>query len=244
MLLGDMMKDTLLLNNKILKIIKNVLIFVFLFVFFLYKELIYLIPLTLLKIDYRGNYVLQTAGSLVSYLVLILVIVLIYRKYLIQKFKDFKKNFNKYFDLGLKLWFLGVVGMFICNTLIIKLTPVGEANNEILVQEMLKQAPILTLISAGIVGPFGEEMMFRKSLGDIFGNTKLMVFISGLFFGLLHVVFSFETALDFLYVIPYGLLGAAFAYMLYKTDNIFISITFHTIHNTALTLLSILTLVM
>ena len=118
MLLGDMMKDTLLLNNKILKIIKNVLIFVFLFIFFLYKELIYLIPLTLLKIDYRGNYVLQTAGSLVSYLVLILVIVLIYRKYLIQKFKDFKKNFNKYFDLGLKLWFLGVVGMFICNTLI------------------------------------------------------------------------------------------------------------------------------
>lgn len=126
------------------------------------------------------------------------------------------------------------------NLLIALFSPVQEANNEVLVQEMLNLAPILSFISASILAPFIEEMLFRKSLGDIFKNKKIMVIMSGLIFGLLHVIFSIQTPWDLLYTIPYGLLGASFAFMLYKEDNIFIPITFHMLHNGILTLISII----
>ena len=222
---------------------KKILLFILLFILFLFSDFIYVIPLELLKIDLTTlSYNLQTLLSLFSSSILIIIIVIIYRKYLKEKLIDFKNNFNKYFDTGMKCWFLGLIGMSLSNLLIATLTPVDEANNEVLVQEMLKLAPFLSFISASIVAPFLEEMLFRKSFGDIFKNKKIMVFASGLIFGLLHVVFSFKTPVDLLYAIPYGLLGSSFAYMIYKHDNIYLPITFHMLHNGILTLISIITM--
>ena len=104
---------------------------------------------------------------------------------------------------------------------------------------MLKQAPILSFISASFIAPFLEEMLFRKSLGDIFKNKKVMIFMCGFIFGLLHVIFSIKTPWDLLYIIPYGALGFAFAITISKTDNVFVPMTFHIIHNSALNLLSV-----
>jgi membrane protease YdiL (CAAX protease family) len=207
----------------------------------LFNDLIYLVPFHFLNIDidnFSNTY--KVLCSLFSSLILAIIIFLIYRKYLIKKFKEFIKNFGDSFDIGMKLWFIGLVGMCVTNLLIGTFTPVKEANNEVLVQEMLNKTPILTFISASLFAPFLEEMLFRKSFGDIFKNKKIMVIASGLVFGLLHVIFSMQTPYDLLYVIPYGLLGSSFAYMIYKKDNVFIPMFFHMLHNGALTLLSIL----
>ena len=221
--------------------IKSIGLFILLFLMFLFSDLIYILPMDLLHIDYNSlSYNVQTLCSLTSSLILATIIIFVYRKYLKEKIIDYKKHFNDYMELGMKWWFLGLIGMSVTNILIATFSPVQEANNEVLVQEMLRQAPFLSFLSAAFIAPFLEEMLFRKSLGDIFKNKKLMVFISGLIFGLLHVVFSFKTPWDLLYTIPYGLLGASFAYMLYKNDNIFIPITFHVLHNGLLTLISIL----
>lgn len=221
--------------------LKRLGLFIILFLVFLYKDLFYLIPLSILKIKFDSlNYNIQTLLSILSSCILAGIIIIIYRKVLKEKFTDYKKNFNLYFETGMKCWFIGLITMSVSNILISNFSPVHEANNEALVQEMLKQAPFLVFISASFLAPFLEEMLFRKSFGDIFKNKKVMVLASGLLFGLLHVVFSVKTPWDYLYVIPYGALGAAFAYSIYKTDNIFVPITFHTIHNGVLTLLSII----
>ena len=47
---------------------------------------------------------------------------------------------------------------------------------------------------------------------------------------------------DFLYIIPYGALGAAFAYINVKTDNVYSSILVHFVHNSILTIFSIISL--
>ena len=220
--------------------IKNFIIFILLFILFIYKDLFYLIPLSILKIDIEKlNYTLQTLLSILSSLIVVIILIIIYKKYLKEKIIDFKKHFGDYFDFGIKYWIIGVIGMALFNILINLLTPLKEANNEALVQNMLKEAPILTFISASFIAPFVEEMLFRKSLSDIFHNKKLAVLISGLVFGLLHVIFSMESPLDLLYVFPYGMLGASFAYILYKKDNIYVPIMFHVIHNGLLTLVSI-----
>lgn len=228
---------------NIIEKLKKIGLFLLLFVLFLFNDLFYLIPFRLLKIDYNSLSSNQQAlCSIASSSILIIIIFFIYRKYLKEKIKDYKKNFNNYFDLGIKFWFMGLIGMCSTNLLIATLTPVQEANNEVLVQQMLQEAPLLSFISASILAPFLEEMLFRKSLGDIFKNKKLMIFMCGLIFGLLHVVFSLKTPWDLLYTVPYGLLGASFAYMMYKQDNIFIPITFHMLHNGILTLISIISM--
>lgn len=225
---------------------KKISLFIILFLLFLFNNLFYLIPLNLLNLDYENLTVInQTLLSIFSNLVLVLIVCIIYRKYLKVKFKEFfkKKNFASFFDLGSKWWFLGLILMAVSNLLIAYFTPIKEANNEVLVQEMLKTTPILSFISATFIAPFLEEMLFRKSFGDIFDNKKIMPFMSGLVFGLLHVIFSLQSYWDLLYIIPYGALGFGFAMALKESDNVLVPITFHTIHNGLLTFISIIPVV-
>ena len=221
--------------------IKNIFIFIGLFFLFLYKDLVYLIPFKYLSIDYdKLDVNTQVFYSLLSSLFVIIIVVIIYHKYLKEKITDFIKNFGKRVDPAFKYYMFGLIIMLVSNFLIMKLSPIDQANNEQLIQEMLKKAPILTFITATFTAPFLEEMLFRKSLGDIFKNKKIMIFASALIFGALHVVFSLKTPWDLLYIVPYGALGWGFASALVKTDNIFSTIFFHMLHNGILTLASII----
>ena len=60
------------------------------------------------------------------------------------------------------------------------------------------------------------------------------------FIGLLGIDYTFQNQLEILYILPYGILGGTFAYMDYEVDSVFPSITMHMLHNTLLTILSIL----
>ena len=64
--------------------------------------------------------------------------------------------------------------------------------------------------------------------------------MSGLIFGSLHITSYITTISDIIYIIPYASLGFAFGLLYYKTDNIFSSITVHSIHNLLATLLVLL----
>ena len=48
---------------------------------------------------------------------------------------------------------------------------------------------------------------------------------------------------DILYLIPYSALGISFAYILQKTDNIFVTIGLHFMHNGILMALQVLVLI-
>ena len=223
--------------------IKKIGIFILLFIIFLYNDLFYLVPLKLLNVDLKKlSYRETLIGSLLSSLILIVILGVIYRKYLKEKFKDYKEHLGEYFDFGMKWWVVGLLAMMVLNILITTLTPLSNSTNEVLVDNMLTKEPLLAFLSATFTGPIIEEMIFRKSLSDMFKNKWIMVIASGFVFGLLHVIFSFESPLDFLYVLPYGALGGVFAYMLKEKDNVLIPITFHMMHNGILTLLSIITM--
>ena len=91
--------------------------------------------------------------------------------------------------------------------------------------------PIYTFISAVIIAPFLEELVFRKSFRDMFSNNLLFIILSGLTFGAFHVIGSFETLFDLIYIIPYSIPGFVFAYTLSKSKNIFVPIGLHFLHN-------------
>ena len=210
---------------------------------FFFYQIFEIIPVIIFNLDYSK--ISDTTTIILrfyDYIILAIILFIMYRKDIKKYLKDLKNRFITIIDKGFLYWTIGLIVMIISNIIIMKFFPIAKANNESSVQEIIKSLPILSIISVGILGPIIEEFTFRKAFYDIFKNKDLFIIISGLVFGLMHVVFSLKTGWDLLYVIPYGALGISFAYMYVKTDNLFTSMMMHMIHNTLLTFLSIMSL--
>lgn len=223
-----------------MKYLKNILIFIgLLFLYIVYSTIIIsLLEEFGLHIE-NLSILFQSIIYIIIDISLIIIFYLIYRKELNIEFKNYRKNFKKYFITSLKCWGIGLLLMLVSNIIIQSIyskIPINEAS----IQEMLKKMPIYIAFSSCVMAPFIEELIFRKSLGKIFNSNILFIIWSGLLFGLIHNINSFETG-QLLYIIPYGAFGAVFAYLYKKTDNIFSSITIHCLHNTILVILSLVT---
>ena len=225
-------------NTNYLIIIRSIIMF-FVYWFSAYLQLI---PIKLFKITsetVNKNPNISVLLSLFSTLIVFIIILIVYRKDLIKEFKLFKNNFITCIDTGFKYWFIGVLIMFACNIILAFGFKSGGANNENLVQSFIKTLPILMGIDICLIGPFVEEIIFRKTIKDVFKNKWIFVALSFLLFGGAHVISNAKTIIDWLYIIPYGALGASFAYSYHKTDTVFTSMSIHMIHNTILFLLSV-----
>lgn len=225
-------------STLIKKIIQSILVFIL----FYYSSYLQLIPILLFNMDIEKLTSTQNIClSLFSNIVLLLILCKIYWKELKAEWINFRKNSLQNMDAAFRYWFLGLVGMAVSNIILNFVLNAGGATNEKMVQEMITTLPILMLINAGIIAPIIEELTFRKAFKNAFQNKWVFILSSGLIFGGLHVITSFSTPLELLYIIPYSSLGISFAYMYYKTNTIYTSISMHIIHNTVLTLLSIFT---
>ena len=221
--------------------LKGLIITLIVFVLFYYSSLSQLIPIIIFDLDLNnlsGNW--QVILSMFSNILLLIILFLIFRKELIKEFKIFKNKFLDNIDTGIKYWLVGLAVMMISNMIINFVLNLGQAANEQAVQEMISYSPWIMLINAGLIAPIIEEIIFRKCFKNTFPNKYLFIILSGLVFGSMHVIGNITSPLDWLYVIPYGSLGAAFAIMYQKTDTVYTSTAMHIFHNTALILLSIL----
>ena len=99
------------------------------------------------------------------------------------------------------------------------------------VREMLNLSPLYMTFQILIYAPLTEELIFRKSIRDIFNNKIIYAIISGIIFGGLHAITSITNLTSLLYLIPYCSLGIVFGLLYAKTDNIFSTITAHIFHN-------------
>ena len=220
---------------------KGLLIEIGIFILFYFSSYIQLIPILLFNMDIASITGAQNVMlSAFSNIVLLLILLLIFRKDIKKEWKIFKDNFLENIDIGIKYWLIGLGIMMVSNIFINVFLQLGQAANEQAVQGMITSLPWLMLINAGFIAPCTEEIVFRKGFKKAFPNKYAFIILSALVFGSLHVITSMTSPIELLYIIPYGALGAAFAYMYQKTNTIFTSISMHMFHNTALILLSIL----
>lgn len=171
----------------------------------------------------------------IIYLLLPIILVVVYRKELLDDFKKIKTNYKEYLDHMINYYIVGTIGMVIINALLQYGLNLGIAGNEESVRDLLVKAPLYTFISACILAPFQEEMLFRKIMKDFCKNKYVYIIVSGFIFGLLHVLGT-ASGLEYLYLLPYGFLGSIFALMYVKTNNIWCPIFIHFFHNTLLVL--------
>jgi uncharacterized protein len=221
------------------KIIKSIVVFLSYFLFS-YLEFI---PFYIFNIDYKNlPHNIKVIYLIVINTLFMLGIIYLYWNELKIYIKDFKNNWKKYLDKTLKYWYIGLAVMIITNTLINYLTPVDIPENEKAVRELIEKAPFFMFFSTAIYAPIIEEIICRKAIRDLIKNTYLFIIISGLIFGLAHILIDLSTLWNLLYIIPYGTLGSAFALAYYKTNNLLTPITLHFIHNCILVSLYIILL--
>lgn len=219
----------LLTNKKLNKILLSLGLMLG---YILFELIYYFIGINFQRLTFN-EYILL---SFIKYAFFALLLIIIYRKYLILKWKDFRQNFKKYFSISSKDWFTGILIMFFTNIIINRFIN-GVGANEEAVQELISTAPFAAILMTSIFAPFNEEMIYRKSLQDCFKNKYLFMITAGLIFGFIHVMGA-QNPYEYLLIIPYGALGFMFAHTISETDNIYCTIMMHMLHNLALTILA------
>lgn len=219
----------------------GVLLFYFFTLFVPYQ----LLPFSILGIDYQTIPLwIRVIYTFIFDLLQFGVIIFLLKDQLKKDLLDLKENHNEYFKKYFVYWFILLGAMMISNLLIIWFTPNEMANNEQSIHDMLKIAPLYTFITSVFIAPLEEEFVFRRGIRNIISNNILFILVSGLLFGSLHVVTSLTSYWQLLYIIPYSVPGLIFAYLLTKTDNIFVPGFLHFIHNGVLMSLQVLLLLL
>lgn len=160
----------------------------------------------------------------------ILFLIFVYRKNLKTELNDFKENYKTYLPKYILIYLFGILLMFLVNFILSKVTNQALAGNEAITREYIKKYPIYMTFSALIFSPLVEELIFRKTLKNIFKSKYLFIILSGFIFGILHIA-NYTNPTELLFTIPYIIMGIDFAYIYYKTNNIFTTLTFHFCHN-------------
>lgn len=202
-------------------------------------------PFILLGIDTAYTPMAIKSIYMAAYEIMLMAIILFLFKDQLKLFLvDMKKNHQLYFKRYFKYWFL-ILGIMMMSNLLISIVNSGQiAGNEEAVRSVFTQAPVYMFFSAVVFAPLVEETIFRLGIRNIVKNDLLFILISGFIFGGLHVFPTMTNVMDLLYLIPYCTPGVVFAYLLVKSNNLFVPAGLHFIHNGVLMSLQFLVLIL
>lgn len=178
----------------------------------------------------KKNILNQELANLFLYVSLTLIFIIIYFKDLKKDFKNFIKNPKSILKIGINYWIKGLFIMMV-SSFIFNIIGIGTSVNQEQNIELLKKMPLYELISAILLAPILEELVFRRGLKNAFKNNYLYAYTVGLIFGFIHITTSLSSPIMILLIIPYSAMGVAFGFAYKKTNNIFSTITIHMLHN-------------
>ncbi len=201
------------------------------FLYYYLFNLLNTLPVYLVGIDFNTLSLTTRIIYLISVEVLFILSLFYINKELFPQLKEFIKNIKSLITQYFKYWPLAYGLMITSNLILVLIMPGNSPNNQEAIYQTLETAPIYMVVSAVIFAPIVEEIVFRLGFRKMFSNDKLFIILSGLVFGAFHVVGSFDSLIDLLFVIPYSIPGCVFAYTLVKSKNIFVPITLHFFHN-------------
>lgn len=231
-------------DSKIINYVKTALLGLACLILYFIIPNIQLKFLNLFNIEYSEIAIPFKVAYLIIWEILTICIIMgILNKKIERDFKNIKKNHKEYYKKYFKFWLISIAIMMISNLIINTIITDGIASNEQTLRDTFKISPLYVFFSSVIYAPLVEELVFRQSLKNIFPNKILFIIISGIIFGGLHVITGFSSPVDLLYLIPYCAPGFAFAYILADSDNIFIPISLHFMHNGILIALQFMLLI-
>lgn len=168
--------------------------------------------------------------NLVAYLICFSLLLLFYFKDFKRFISDFKTNYKKYLPKYLIIGILSIILMNIMTFFIESF--IGKLpENENAIRETLKGSNfIIMFLNIGIMTPICEETIFRLNFRNLFKNKYAFSIITGLLFGLIHLINS-NSLIEIFYAIPYAFIGIVLSYIYSDSDNLINSIIIHMVNN-------------
>lgn len=126
--------------------------------------------------------------------------------------------------------------ILVVNPIISYLTQSDQSQNQALIVESLKVNPIFIILSAVIMAPLVEEIVFRGVLYRKIRNANrymIAIAVSAVSFGLMHVLQSIleRNFIDLPFIIVYVILGVFFTKIYEETGKLSNAIILHFINN-------------
>ena len=218
--------------------VKNIFKLIISFVLFFNISLVITYIFKLVGINYSDfNYIDYACLNTFIELIMFVVVLLFYKKYLKKDLVLFKLNKKDYIKkiISYFLIFLIVkygVALFSSLLLVMLGSDLVTSENQESVVTLAKTLPFMMMISTSLLAPFVEEGIFRLGIRKVINNKYLFILVSGLIFGFMHI---FPTELP-LYValiesLNYVTMGLLLAYIYNETDNIYVVIIIHALNN-------------
>ena len=211
------------MNNKLLTFGKDCLIFVGFF--FFYAAIYSFISPFISNFNETGKQIVD----LVILTAISFLLFIYYKKELSSQFKDLKNTKIKTLGKYLAIYIVAYFSVIIINSLLysyIGNLATGESAN----RAQVIKFPFISFISMTLLAPFYEEIIVKLNFRNLFKTKWTYIIITGIFFGFLHLL-SVNSSIEYLYIIPYSILGITLSYIYRDSENIFYSIIFHSLNN-------------
>lgn len=170
-------------------------------------------------------------------LILFITIFIIYKNKILHDLREFNKNIKQNIIKCIKLFIL-LLGVKIISSVIIYFISaslgvnINVSENQSIINLLIEGAPVMMFISAVILAPFIEEIIFRLGLKKIIKDQGLFILISGLVFGFMHIFpTNINTTVALIQSISYVSVGTLLAYYYVNNRNIFFVIIIHALNN-------------
>ena len=179
----------------------------------------------------------KTLFNLGISMLMTIIMIMLYRRELINDFKEFKYNWKSKVLFALKLFGIFMLFKLLSSYVMTLFSTIFNieqitSENQTTINDLLGRFPILMGMSAIIFAPFYEEVLFRLGFKKCIPNKKVFILVSGLLFGLIHIFpTDLHLGVALIQSIPYVSMGLCLAYFYSKYENIFYSILVHFYNN-------------
>lgn len=167
---------------------------------FFFSGMIAVLTLSLFGIKLDGtDYKTLVIYDFVLSSIIAVIAVIVYRKLLKDDLIAIKENKNNLKKDFIKITFYSFA-MFMMWKFVGAMIETGifeslgieyvTSENQSIIEELQNSAPLLMAFSVTFLAPISEEIIFRGMLGKVIKNKKVLIPVSGLIFGLMHVTGS------------------------------------------------------
>ncbi len=182
------------INRNRLKTLLSLLLFFFL------APLVVIVLKYIVRLDFNnmndGIIALLDLGISLSLTVLLVIIYRnLFKKGIEQINEKYSNNIFKFAGIVILLYFVLLFTQGLASQVEQLLFSIFNIKSDVVenqktIEGLLESAPVMMIISACLIAPIEEELLFRGSIKEAIKNKKVFITVSGLIFGLAHVTGS------------------------------------------------------
>jgi len=188
--------------------------------------------------SFTGSVTFYEVVDFSAYVILFCIMLVILDKDLYRLTEKFKTG-RSYYGL---ICGVGIMFFSMFYGIIVQMSGLkGNNNNQSIINDVVADSPLLSLVIFGLIGPFVEELTYRVGLFGILKrvNVYFAYIMTAIIFGLIHFDWQNPTALEWAYLPDYMISGVLFA-LVYDKFGFAASFLAHAGNNFFSLLLSIL----